>query len=202
MATWRTRPPARPRSVNGMRRTSARSSELRVNGAAILLLLISAALVGWALLSSPDGSGTRVHSGPAATAASTSGAPVRIDIPRLGVHAKTAPVGGAPAALPTRCAIWYAASAAPGDPGRSVIIGDGAVFHGLSRLRPHDAIEISRADGTHVCYSVTDVERTTSVTLRQPAAELGPRPAATARLQLITPVAPHEAVVVHADQDA
>ncbi|WP_269854421.1 class F sortase [Streptomyces sp. RPT161] len=185
-----------------MRRTTARSSELRVNGAAVLLLLISAALCAWALLYTPDGSGTRVHGAYAATAASTTGAPVQIDIPRAGVHAKAVPVGATSPALSPQCAGWYAASAAPGDPGRSVIIGDRAVFHGLPRLRPHDAIEISRADGTHVCYSVTDVEHDAAQTPRQPVAVLGPKATTAAQLELITPVTANETVVVHADQNA
>ncbi|MCQ4046141.1 hypothetical protein ACFOSC_25910 [Streptantibioticus rubrisoli] len=85
-----------------------------------------------------------------------------------------------------------------------MITGDRAAFHGLPRPRPHDAVEISisRADGTHVCSSVTDVEPTTSGTPPRPVAEPGPQSAATARPQLITPVTPHEAVVAHADRHA
>lgn len=116
-----------------MRRTTARSSELRVNGAAVLLLLLSAALAAWALLSTPDGSGIRVHAA-------------------------------------------QAARAGPREPGCSVNIGAPGDYHGPPRARPHDAIEISRADGTtHAYSSVTGVERTAAGTPRRPVAAPGPR---------------------------
>ncbi|MGW7005298.1 hypothetical protein ACWGCW_21440 [Streptomyces sp. NPDC054933] len=98
MATWSTRRRRRLRSVDGMRRTTARSSELRVNGAVLLLLMVSAALAAWAVPHGPDGYGTRVH-GPYAPAAASASTPVQPDIPRAGVHAGTVAVGAAASGL-------------------------------------------------------------------------------------------------------
>lgn len=89
-------------------------------------------------------------------------------IPDLGVYSALAPVGvdGAGALVPPAdpdVAGWFAGSAAPGDPGPSVIVGHvdsragPAVFFGLGGLDVGASVEVRRSDGRAVFFRVVDV---------------------------------------------
>lgn len=117
-------------------------------------------LPGW-LVSEQDG--------PAAEAAGPE-VPTSLAIPALSLRAPIRPVGldenGAIAAPPISRAHetgWYAGGPTPGEAGAAVIVGhvddnDGpAVFHDLTRLRPGDRIEVTRADGQVTTFRVTDI---------------------------------------------
>jgi hypothetical protein len=95
--------------------------------------------------------------------------PVRLDIPRIGVHTPLLRLGlrrdgtlavpplgaGAPAG-------WYEGFPSPGEVGPAILVGhvdsarDGpAVFFRLGELRPGDRIGVLRADGSRVSFTVT-----------------------------------------------
>lgn len=96
--------------------------------------------------------------------------PVHVDIPRIGVDAEVVPVGlnpdgtvGVPP-LETGAPVgWYRYLAAPGDPGPAVLLGHvdtyrgPAVFYRIHELQPGDAIDIQRADGRGVEFTVDAV---------------------------------------------
>ena len=95
--------------------------------------------------------------------------PVRVAASSIGVDAPVDPLGLTPTGameVPTDFARvgWYQGSAAPGDPGVSVLAGhlddaDGpAVFFKLERLKPGEQIEVQRSDGTTARFAVTDVK--------------------------------------------
>jgi sortase (surface protein transpeptidase) len=60
---------------------------------------------------------------------------------------------------------WYAPGTRPGDPGSAVILGHvdskrgPAVFYRLRQLRRGDAINITRADGSSVRFTVQRIEQ-------------------------------------------
>lgn len=97
--------------------------------------------------------------------------PVRLDIPRIGVHTSLIRLGlnpdGTVEVPPLESdapAGWYGNSAIPGEIGAAVILGhvdsarDGpAVFYRLGKLRPGDAISVGRADGTVARFTVAEV---------------------------------------------
>jgi hypothetical protein len=94
--------------------------------------------------------------------------PVRIDIPRIGVTSSLDRLGRAPdktVEVPTRWEVagWYAHGTRPGDPGSAVILGHvdskrgPAVFFRLRELREGDEIEVGRADGSTVRFTVERV---------------------------------------------
>ena len=94
--------------------------------------------------------------------------PVRIDIPRIGVTSSLDRLGRAPdktVEVPTRWEVagWYAAGTRPGDPGSAVILGHvdskrgPAVFFRLRELRRGDEIEVGRADGSTIRFTVERV---------------------------------------------
>ncbi len=128
-------------------------------------------------------------------------APVRIQIPGIGVDAPIEPVGVTAAlemATPTQTADtgWYQSGSAPGQPGDAVIdghldtqTGAPAVFARLSQVRPGDALSVTLADGTQVRFKI---DRVASVPTQQRPAGLfandGP-----ARLTLITCSGPWDA---------
>jgi sortase (surface protein transpeptidase) len=97
-------------------------------------------------------------------------APVRVEIPKIGVVSSLDRLGRAPDGTiqePTRWAVagWYAAGTRPGDPGSAVILGHvdskggPAVFFRLRELRQGDAIAIGRADGSSVRFVVQRIEQ-------------------------------------------
>jgi hypothetical protein len=92
-------------------------------------------------------------------------APVRLEIPRIGVASSLIPLGRAADGTvevpkPWKVAGWYARGPRPGDPGSAVILGhvdstDGpAVFFRLRELRRGDRIQVRRADGSRVRFVV------------------------------------------------
>ncbi len=97
--------------------------------------------------------------------------PVRLDIPRIGVHTRLAELGLAgdgSLALPPPSANapagWYRYLASPGEDGPAVIVGhvdsarDGpAVFYRLGVLRGGDLVDVERADGVVAHFAVTEV---------------------------------------------
>jgi sortase (surface protein transpeptidase) len=95
-------------------------------------------------------------------------APVRIDVPRIGVRSSLDRLGRArdkTVEVPTRWEVagWYAAGTRPGDPGSAVILGHvdskrgPAVFFRLRELREGDEIQVGRADGSTIRFVVERV---------------------------------------------
>ena len=100
-------------------------------------------------------------------------APVRLEIPRIGVATGllrlgrdtdgTVEVPEGPRKWDT--AGWYAGGTRPGDPGSAVILGHvdsrsgPAVFYRLRELRPGDRVEVVRAGGSRVRFTVERVEQ-------------------------------------------
>jgi hypothetical protein len=91
--------------------------------------------------------------------------PSRIAIPRIGVDSGLVRLGRAAdgtVEVPARWEVagWYAPGPSPGDPGSAVILGHvdstggPAVFYRLRQLRPGDRIQITRADGAVVRFTV------------------------------------------------
>jgi hypothetical protein len=102
----------------------------------------------------------------------TESRPVGITIPSLNVRAVVNTVGLAPDGtidVPpldrAQEAGWYDQSPTPGEKGSSVIVGHvdtssgPAVFHELSRMRPGDAVEVTREDRTIAVFQVEKLER-------------------------------------------
>jgi sortase (surface protein transpeptidase) len=98
--------------------------------------------------------------------------PVRVDIPRLGVHAPLISLGLTPdgsVAVPSlkqaRLAGWYDQGPTPGEVGPAVLLGHvdskkgPAVFFELGRARPGDRIDVTRKDRTVAAFTVDSVER-------------------------------------------
>ncbi|WFE65932.1 class F sortase [Micromonospora sp. WMMD714] len=96
--------------------------------------------------------------------------PVRLDIPAIGVHADLVPVAGDPNGVlevppldRPAVAGWYRPGVSPGEAGNAVLVGhvdtrEGpAVFFALGRLRPGDAVRVTRADGRTVTFAVDGV---------------------------------------------
>lgn len=96
--------------------------------------------------------------------------PVRIRIPAIGVDAglvklglqadgtMQVPADGKPAG-------WYTEGPSPGEEGPAVVAGhvdwdhSPGVFYRLRKMKPHDEVTITRADGTTAVFRVTDVEQ-------------------------------------------
>jgi sortase (surface protein transpeptidase) len=98
--------------------------------------------------------------------------PVRVDIPRIGVHAPLISLGLKPdgsVAVPSlkqaRLASWYDQGPTPGEVGPAVLLGHvdskkgPAVFFELGRMRPGDRIDVARKDRTVARFTVDSVER-------------------------------------------
>ncbi|SES75278.1 class F sortase [Geodermatophilus poikilotrophus] len=96
--------------------------------------------------------------------------PVRLDIPRIGVHTELIALGlnpdgtvAVPPLDPGSPAGWYQYLASPGEPGPAVLLGHvdshrgPAVFHRLPDLAPSDAVVVRRADGRSVVFAVESV---------------------------------------------
>jgi hypothetical protein len=126
--------------------------------------------------------------------------PTRITIPKIGVAAPVVPVGldragavQAPPLAQAQLAGWYEPGPSPGEDGSAVIVGHvdsrrtgPGVFFRLGALRPGDTIEVTRADGATVRFTVDGVEAYPKAAF--PAGLVyGPAgPVATAALRLVT----------------
>lgn len=99
-----------------------------------------------------------------------SAAPVRLELPRIGIDAAVNPVGlnsDASIQAPPSPNVtgWLAVGPAPGDPGPAVILGHldsdrgPAVFWRLAQVRVNDAIIVARSDGSSIRFLVTRVAR-------------------------------------------
>jgi sortase (surface protein transpeptidase) len=97
--------------------------------------------------------------------------PVRVDIPRIGVHSRLLSLGlehdgtlEVPSLKQAQLAGWYDKGPTPGERGPAVIVGHvdtkkgPAVFYGLGRLRPGDAVNVTRKDGKVAAFTVDSVE--------------------------------------------
>lgn len=93
--------------------------------------------------------------------------PVRLRIPAIGVDTPLERLGlDASGAIEAprrwREAGWYTGGPRPGLPGPAVILGHvdatsgPAVFYRLAFLRPEDAVQVTRADGSSVVFRVSD----------------------------------------------
>ena len=155
-------------------------SHRRINALALLLLALAGAVALWALRHAGPAVGAVTVHATAGSRASVPSAhtPVVIDIPRAEVHARVLDMGlNADGTLQTPgpaqggSAGWYDQSAAAGDGGTTVIVGQyrirhrRAVFRHLGLLRPHDVIDVTRRDGSHARFVVTRVVRAFRPTL-------------------------------------
>jgi Sortase domain len=95
--------------------------------------------------------------------------PVRLEIPSIGVSTRLQRLGRAgdgTVEVPSEWGVagWYADGTRPGDPGSAVILGHvdsksgPAVFYRLRELRPGDKVEVVRAGGSRVRFTVERVE--------------------------------------------
>ncbi len=151
----------------------ARPSRVAWAGVGVLLLLALSLLVP-GLVAGRDRSAdlaADLGAGPAVAVPAverTSAAPVGLVIPAVGLDTR---LGGLHTDLsgalqvdpdPNRAG-WYADGPAPGDLGPAVLAGHldsragPGVFAGLTRLRPGDAIDVRRADGSRLHFAVTEV---------------------------------------------
>ena len=123
--------------------------------------------------------------------------PVRLEIARIGVSTGLQRLGrdqrGA-VEVPSGphrwdTAGWYAAGTRPGDPGSAVILGHvdsrsgPAVFYRLRELRRGDLVEVARADGSTVRFTVQRVQEYPKA--RFPTADVY-YPTLTPMLRLVT----------------
>jgi sortase (surface protein transpeptidase) len=123
--------------------------------------------------------------------------PVRLEIPRIGVATGLQRLGrdadGA-VEVPSgpdqwEVAGWYEGGTRPGDPGSAVILGHvdstagPAVFYRLHELRRGDRVEVVRAGGSRVAFTVDRVEQYDK--RRFPTAEVY-YPTLIPRLRLVT----------------
>jgi hypothetical protein len=97
-------------------------------------------------------------------------APVRVEIPAIGVDSTLVSLGlqadgtlqVPPAGVP---AGWYAGAPTPGERGPAIIVGHvdwggrAGVFYHLHELKPDDQITITRADGSTATFRVTAVRQ-------------------------------------------
>jgi sortase (surface protein transpeptidase) len=126
----------------------------------------------------------------------SSGTPVRISIPEIGVDAViqtlSLNVTGA-LSVPTQSnqAGWYTGSAVPGLPGPTVIVGHldttsgPAVFYGLPQLEVGDEISVRLSSGQSVVYVVTGTQIVAKTAF--PTTEVyGPTPDSELRLVTCT----------------
>jgi sortase (surface protein transpeptidase) len=100
-------------------------------------------------------------------------APVRLAIPAIGVATRLQRLGRAGDGTievphgPDKWDVagWYEDGTRPGDPGSAVILGHvdsrsgPAVFYRLRELRPGDQVEVDRAGGSRVAFTVQRVEQ-------------------------------------------
>jgi sortase (surface protein transpeptidase) len=92
--------------------------------------------------------------------------PARLRIPAIGVDTPLLKLGvdahgAVEPPTPWEKAGWYTGSARPGQAGPAVVLGHvdstsgPAVFYRLATLRPGNAVEVTRADGTRVTFRVS-----------------------------------------------
>jgi hypothetical protein len=161
--------PARPPDA-GLRRTVARraaAAGLALTAAALLVVGVVAVID----LDPGAPSETRAPQPVAAAPVLPAAAPVRatvVDIPALKVHSDLVALGVdasgvlVPPDSPS-VAGWFTGSAAPGDPGPSVIAGHvdsragPGIFFRLKDLEEGDLVSVGRSDGRTVTHRVTDV---------------------------------------------
>ncbi|SIM64307.1 class F sortase [Micromonospora cremea] len=117
----------------------------------------------------PADAPTRTHPAPD-LAPLPRAAPVRVQIPAIGVRAEVVPVGADAAGVlevppldrPT-LAGWYRHGVSPGETGNAVVVGHvdspagPAVFFDLGRLRAGQEIQITRADARVTTFTVDGV---------------------------------------------
>jgi sortase (surface protein transpeptidase) len=94
-------------------------------------------------------------------------APVRVEVPAIGISASVVPVGlnpdGSMEVPPTALAGWYRLGPAPGAIGPAVLVGHvdsragPAVFYRLTALRRGDAVLVDRADGTQARFVISAI---------------------------------------------
>ena len=150
----------------------------RVAGiAGTLLLLVGISVVGFAVIAQqhapqPSAAASGIV-GPSLDLGRSlrRSAPVRVDIPAIGVHSKLLHLGvnaDGTIQVPSLetsadLAAWYKYSATPGQIGTSVIEGHvddsqgPAVFFRLGALRPGNVIDVTLADGVTAVFRVTGV---------------------------------------------
>jgi hypothetical protein len=120
--------------------------------------------------------------------------PVRLEIDRIGVSTPLQRLGRAgdgTVEVPSEWDVagWYAEGTRPGDPGSAVILGHvdsksgPAVFYRLRELRPGDRVEVVRAGGSRVAFTVDRVEQFSK--LRFPTDDVY-YPTLAPRLRLVT----------------
>ena len=123
--------------------------------------------------------------------------PVRLEIPGIGVDTRLQRLGRAQngtvevpkGAREWEEAGWYEGGTRPGDPGSAVILGHvdstagPAVFYRLHELRRGDRVEVVRAGGSRVAFTVDRVEQYDK--RRFPTAEVY-YPTLIPRLRLVT----------------
>ncbi|MDQ7903820.1 class F sortase [Phytohabitans sp. ZYX-F-186] len=120
----------------------------------------------------PDGPAARFWPAPRDFPVLERSLPVRVRANAVQISAPVHPVGNAPSGaidVPTGSrfdeAGWYNKGPTPGEYGPAVIVGHvdsgsgPSVFHKLSRLRPGNRVEISRADGSVAVFEVNAVRR-------------------------------------------
>jgi sortase (surface protein transpeptidase) len=97
--------------------------------------------------------------------------PVRVDIPRIGVHSRLLSLGlehdgtiAVPSLAQAQLASWYNKGPTPGERGPAVLVGHvdtkkgAAVFFSLGRLHPGDTVDVTRKDGKVAVFGVDSVE--------------------------------------------
>src|SRR4051812_15595008 len=125
--------------------------------------------------------------------------PRSISIPAIGVHSVVNPIGlnrdgtlavPQPGPLLDQAA-WFRNSPSPGQPGPSVIEGHvdseqgASVFYELGKLRPGNKINVTRADGVHVTFTI-DAVRDYKKSRFPTAVVYGARDLGQPQLRLIT----------------
>jgi len=163
------------------RRRRLRVSNRRAAVFSVVLAVLGSTITAFGLLTDdalppPDPTWENVPApAPSATTRRTAGlrrsAPVRLDIPAIGVHTPISAIGlrgdGTLDVPPLRSdapAGWYQGSPTPGEPGPAVVVGhvdtarDGpAVFFRLRELKVGDPLSVRRADRSVARFKVVRV---------------------------------------------
>lgn len=170
----------------GLHGAPAAPAHLTIGGAALLAVITTFVAVGCAASARGGSQGPRsLSAAPFATSPSLGGdrsapsviklapesmsAPVRVQIPAIGVDSGLIGLGlqkdGTMQVPPTGFpAGWYTGAATPGEIGPAIIVGHvdwgghPGVFFKLRDLRPDDKIVVGRADGSTAVFRVTRLE--------------------------------------------
>ncbi|WP_243772940.1 class F sortase [Actinomadura barringtoniae] len=155
---------------------------MRTRGGVWLPMAAGALIIGLALvvfglgrLHSPTGSpgGTRTGESPRAAAPLPRSAPVRIQVPAIGVSAPVLALGlnpdqtvQEPSLSQPSLTSWYRLGPAPGERGPAAFFGHidtrasgPAVFYRLGQLTPGAQVRIARRDGVTAVFQITAVEQ-------------------------------------------